>query len=120
MKTLSLDNFSNYNKQVIDTTYKIPEGVWKLTKLERLGIYNNYIKELSFQIGSLTSLISLDISYNLLSDIPLSITNLNNLEFLTIGNNKLCNVSDSLSNWLYKYNSNWYGEQDCNWKKHGI
>ena len=78
----------------------IPTGVFKLTNLEFLFLWDNSLWDLSInsKINNLSNLKLLDLANNNFSYIDSNITDLANLETLSLTNNNISNIYSDISN----------------------
>ncbi|KAL4168151.1 hypothetical protein KRP22_011553 [Phytophthora ramorum] len=75
-------------------TYRFPDQLTALTKLEELSLEGNYISTLG-KIDVIPTLKSLNLASNNITAMPTSLSNHENLESLNLGSNKIKEVSSS-------------------------
>ncbi|MDD3303057.1 MAG: prepilin-type N-terminal cleavage/methylation domain-containing protein [Candidatus Gracilibacteria bacterium] len=76
----------------------IPSGIGSLTNLLELNISNNNLTSLPTELGNLTYLNSLDISDNSLTSLPTTIGNLNDLQQLSLSYNNISSLPTTIGN----------------------
>lgn len=74
----------------------IPPELWNLTKLTRLELDNNKLKDVSSKIAKLTGLTELRLDKNQLEEVPPEITRLSELKVLDLDNNNLTSFPASI------------------------
>jgi Leucine-rich repeat (LRR) protein len=108
--TLEINNINKLGsiiKYIIDSKLKrlfirynnlkeIPKSIGKLTNLKYLSLSNNNLKEIPKSLRKLTNLEYLYLENNKLSEIPKSLGKLTNLKLLSCNNNKLTNIPKSI------------------------
>lgn len=83
------------------------------TELYLLSLTSNSLSRIPSDIDSLTRLVHLYLSNNNIDSLPIEIMHLPILHTFQVRNNLLCSVSDSMSRFIFSFDSTWKSSQRC-------
>ncbi len=78
-----------------------------------LSLTNNKLSRIPLDIASLTHLVYLYLSNNNIDSLPIEIMSLPMLRTFQVRNNLLCSISDSMSQFIFSFDSTWKSTQRC-------
>ena len=77
---------------------EIPEGIFSLTNITTLNLYDNQIEQIPEAITNLRNLQTLDLRRNKIQEIPELFSNLSNLTSLNLSGNQIKKIPESFAN----------------------